>query len=296
MSTNSIINIAEWDYAKYVGRFFLTFCACLLFPTYLMVGVVQHEAAQMITSKDINANYSQVIALPTNVDDDRDKLKDKRKVIIEKEQNIRMLEAKIDRLSNISSQNSNGTAQDNSITINSNIADNKARVQSIYDEIEIEKEGVELLKKRIALISSAEPVKQTIVNAENTAPFRWVCSNICPLDTPPSLLPFFLIFFSGFFGAILFQMILIVYPNSELRTDSSKHYSMRIILGGVIAMAMFVVLASGSAVLGSNEALFNARANIYSLSAIGILAGMFSNRVAGWLSNRAKNFMAEQDQ
>ncbi|MEM6266403.1 MAG: hypothetical protein AAF707_02675 [Pseudomonadota bacterium] len=139
------------------------------------------------------------------------------------------------------------------------------------------------------------PLNKTLDGVALVFPSAQLCMiDFCPLDIPPSTLPFYLIFLSGLFGAVLFQIIVRVYPDNDLTRDHSGNFVYRIVLGGAIAVALFVLLASGSALLGSAENLANANRNIYSLSSIGVLAGMFSNRVAAWLSARADMFLSHQ--
>ena len=53
-----------------------------------------------------------------------------------------------------------------------------------------------------------------------------------------------------------------------------------------------VVLGGGTAVLGTSGGFGDGEANFLAFCAIGILAGMFSDRVAQWLSGRADAFFS----
>jgi hypothetical protein len=106
---------------------------------------------------------------------------------------------------------------------------------------------------------------------------------------PPSVTQILLAFVSGMFGALLVTLILIVYPNFQL-TRVQESYGPRILLGGLIALCVFVVLGGGTAVLGTASAFANGEANFLAFCAICILSGMFSDRAAAWLSERAATF------
>ena len=108
---------------------------------------------------------------------------------------------------------------------------------------------------------------------------------------PPILMQILLSFIAGLFGALLLTLIIAVYPHNDFSFVESKSYWKRIFLGGLIAVAIFVVIGSGVAVLGSSRALID-DANVMSYTAVGLLAGMFSERVAGFLSNRGNIFTA----
>ncbi|HYD23754.1 MAG TPA: hypothetical protein VEB68_03085 [Croceibacterium sp.] len=108
---------------------------------------------------------------------------------------------------------------------------------------------------------------------------------------PPAVIHILLAFVSGMFGALLITLVLVVYPKTELRLSSGEgRYEARIFLGGLISICVFVVLGGGTAVLGTTEGFGSGEANFLAFCAIGILAGMFSDRVAHWLSSRADAF------
>jgi hypothetical protein len=110
------------------------------------------------------------------------------------------------------------------------------------------------------------------------------------IDFPPALLQIILSFASGIFGALLITLVLVVYPNTALTITAQSGYGARILLGGLIALCVYVVINGGSAVLGTASAVATGNNNYMAFCAIGILAGMFSDRVAGWLSESANTF------
>jgi len=107
---------------------------------------------------------------------------------------------------------------------------------------------------------------------------------------PPALLQILLTFFSGMFGAIVVTLVLLVYPKSKFDITASKETWARVFLGGLIALCVYIVLLGGTAVVGASSGLSGAGTNYMAFCGIGILAGMFSDRVAFWLSDRADVF------
>jgi hypothetical protein len=110
---------------------------------------------------------------------------------------------------------------------------------------------------------------------------------------PPTLMQIILTFVSGLFGALLVTLVLIVYPSNQIMTVADARPVTRTFLGGFIALCVYIVLLGGSAVLGSAAAQSGAGDNYMAFAGIGILAGMFSDRVAGWLSRRADEFFKQ---
>jgi hypothetical protein len=108
---------------------------------------------------------------------------------------------------------------------------------------------------------------------------------------PPALTGIILATVSGLFGALLITLILFVYPDNRYHFTRTKSYFGRILLGGLIALGVFVLMFSGVAVLAGPNASGSAQ-NLIAYGAIGILAGMFSDQAAGWLSDRS---MFKQD-
>jgi hypothetical protein len=103
---------------------------------------------------------------------------------------------------------------------------------------------------------------------------------------PPALMAIILAFASGLFGALLITLVIFVYPDNKFNFTKSASYGGRILLGGLIALGIFVLLFSGVAVLGGSESNANSH-NLMAYAAIGILSGMFSDQAAGWLSDRS---------
>ena len=104
---------------------------------------------------------------------------------------------------------------------------------------------------------------------------------------PPALMQITLCFLSGLFGALLITLVLLVYPNNDLSFSNTNSFWNRILLGGLIAVGVFVIIAGGVGVLGSSEAVLSGQNNFLSFCAIGMLAGGFSDRFAKWLSDNA---------
>lgn len=118
----------------------------------------------------------------------------------------------------------------------------------------------------------------------------WYLGDGLLIDLPPALLQIILSFVSGIFGALLITLVLIVYPNTKFTVASKSGYEARTFLGGLIALCVYVVLNGGSAVLGTAATVATGNNNYMAFCAIGILAGMFSDRVAAWLSKSADQF------
>ena len=103
---------------------------------------------------------------------------------------------------------------------------------------------------------------------------------------PPALTGIILATVSGLFGALLITLILFVYPENRYRFTRTKSYYGRILLGGLIALGVFVLMFSGVSVLSGPDSSGSAQ-NLIAYGGIGILAGMFSDQAAGWLSDRS---------
>ena len=115
-------------------------------------------------------------------------------------------------------------------------------------------------------------------------------------DFPPAVMHILLAFVSGMFGALLVTLVLVVYPQNDLKLSTGGGgYAARIFLGGLISICIFVVLGGGTAVLGTSGGVGDGDANFLAFCSIGILAGMFSDRVAQWLSGRADAFFSRKD-
>lgn len=121
----------------------------------------------------------------------------------------------------------------------------------------------------------------------------WMLGGKFLVQFPPALLQILLSFFSGLFGALLVTLVLIVYPKNLLGGENSAHVLERTMLGGLIALCVYIVLLGGTAVLGSGTPNEGAGSNNMAFAGIGILAGMFSDRVAGWLSKQADTFFRQ---
>lgn len=159
------------------------------------------------------------------------------------------------------------------------------------------------LKRQLALIRNKLAADQTFSDDQQKAVRSfsdmdvllqpWVLFGNDLVQFPPPLLQILLTFISGLFGALLVTMILIVYPNNLIVTSGDARPVTRTILGGFIAVCVYIVLLSGTAVIGSGNSGNGAGTNYMAFCGIGILAGMFSDRVAGWLSKRADEFFKQ---
>ncbi len=109
----------------------------------------------------------------------------------------------------------------------------------------------------------------------------------------PPLLQLLLTFVSGLFGGLLVTLVLIVYPSNQILSVADARPVTRTFLGGLIALCVYIVLLGGTAVLGSSSTEHAAGTNYMAFAGIGILAGMYSDRVAGWLSKRADEFFKQ---
>jgi hypothetical protein len=126
---------------------------------------------------------------------------------------------------------------------------------------------------------------------------HWLPGGDMLIELPPPIINIVLAFVSGMFGGLLLTMVFVVYPETSLSlTTRAAAYGPRILLGGLISLCVFVVVGGGTAVLGSNDTLAGGDANFLAFCAIGILAGMFSDRVATWLSERANDFFKATQQ
>ncbi|HEX6376112.1 MAG TPA: hypothetical protein VFZ91_10370 [Allosphingosinicella sp.] len=111
---------------------------------------------------------------------------------------------------------------------------------------------------------------------------------------PPALTGIILASVSGLFGALLITLILFVYPENRYNFTRTESYFGRILLGGLIALGVFVLMFSGVAVLAGPNASGSAQ-NLIAYGGIGLLSGMFSDQAAGWLSDRSV-FKPDSDQ
>lgn len=120
----------------------------------------------------------------------------------------------------------------------------------------------------------------------------WLLGGGAFTPLPPTMMQIVMAFFAGAFGALLITLVLAVYPQSRLTFTGGDTYYARILLGGLISVCVLIVLSGGSAILGDSRPLDTGRMNVMTFSAVGLLAGMFSDRVALWFSERANLFFA----
>jgi hypothetical protein len=164
---------------------------------------------------------------------------------------------------------------DDIAALNRDIEDEKDQAKALEEEREAIANEVNAAAKASGII--------TILRVFEESP--WPLAQAL-VYVPPSLMAIILAFTSGLFGALLITLVIFVYPDSRFKFTKSASYAGRILLGGLIALGVFVLLFSGVAVLGGSEATGNSQ-NLMAYAAIGILSGMFSDQAAGWLSERS---------
>ncbi|AYV46277.1 hypothetical protein CFHF_18080 [Caulobacter flavus] len=109
------------------------------------------------------------------------------------------------------------------------------------------------------------------------------------LQLPPFCIQILLAISSGVFGSLLVTLILLVYPNNNFDISKSSEFSGRLALGGLISLCVYMVLGAGSTIIGGGFAGLQAGdINVMGFAFACVLAGAFSDRVAAWLSNNAK--------
>lgn len=123
----------------------------------------------------------------------------------------------------------------------------------------------------------------------------WLVFGDFLIQFPPVMMQFILALVSGLFGSLLVMLVVIVYPKNDIGIGTiGGNFGERILLGGLIAVCVLIVLGGGTAVLGAGAAFSAGEANFQAISAICVLAGMFSDRVADWLSDRATAFYSQK--
>jgi hypothetical protein len=137
------------------------------------------------------------------------------------------------------------------------------------------------------------PARVQFTMLESLETPAWFPTNF--VNYPPFIVRVLLSFFSGTFGALLITMVFVVYPSKLRERVSAKLYYKRVFLGGLVALTVFIVLTGGASILGGSE-VSQDHTNVMSFTAIGLLAGMFSDTVADWLSARAKTMFSTEDE
>jgi len=123
----------------------------------------------------------------------------------------------------------------------------------------------------------------------------WLLAGGILTEFPPTMMQIVLAAFAGAFGALIITLVLTVYPQTKFSFAAGGGYFARILLGGLISLCVFIILSGGSAILGTTDPFNGAQANVMTFSAVGLLAGMFSDRVAHWLSDRADAFFTRKN-
>jgi len=173
-----------------------------------------------------------------------------------------------------------------------NFAQVSARYRTAFDVFSTTKDKLNaaLTQETATVLSDEEQKVSTSFSEMDVLLSNWMLAGSLLVLFPPALLQVLLTFVSGLFGAILVTLVLLVYPNSQLDITASKQTWARVLVGGLVALCVYVVLLGGTAVMGASSGLTGAGSNYMAFCGIGILAGMFSDRVAFWLSDRANAF------
>jgi hypothetical protein len=129
----------------------------------------------------------------------------------------------------------------------------------------------------------------------NVLRHTWMLGGGVLSEFPPALMHIILAFVAGAFGALLITVVLAVYPTNEFHFTQGEGHEARVFLGGLISLCVFIVLSGGTSILGNDQPFNGGEANVMTFSAVGILAGMFSDRVAGWLSDKASAFFKKNE-
>lgn len=168
-----------------------------------------------------------------------------------------------------------------------------SRAREINGQLSADRERLADFRRRAGQMGTVSEREAHIREAfDDLAKLRrsWLLGGGMLVEFPPTLLQIPLAFASGAFGALLLTLVLLVYPSSNIGTSSPGRLGSRTLLGGLIAVCVYIVLLGGTAVLGTSGGFAEGSANYMTFCAVGILAGMFSDRVAAWLSDRANIF------
>lgn len=173
-----------------------------------------------------------------------------------------------------------------------NFEASEAQFRNAFDAFQTTKDKLDTARAQQAAtaLSDTQQKVSTSFSEMDVLLSNWMVVGGLLILFPPALLQILLTFFSGLFGAILVTLVLLVYPRSQFDITASKETWARVFLGGLIALCVYIVLLGGTAVTGSSTGLSGAGTNYMAFCGIGILAGMFSDRVAFWLSDRANAF------
>ena len=162
-----------------------------------------------------------------------------------------------------------------------NVTDKKNKVEDLDASLKLLQAERDNTQGQIAAAARSKPLLEILRIFENS----WWMLNIPLIRMPPALTAIILSSLSEMFGALIVTLVLFVYPDNEFKFAKSASYFGRIFLGGVIALGVFVVMFSGVAVLAGPQGAGSAQ-NLMAYAAIGLLAGMFSDKAAKWLSER----------
>ncbi|HYE27522.1 MAG TPA: hypothetical protein VEA61_04730 [Allosphingosinicella sp.] len=177
--------------------------------------------------------------------------------------------------------------------------DENASLQAhLADHMKSLEETREALKGQLEAMSKSSQIMAVLDLFQQKCAWKigcWPGTGIL-VHVPPTLMAIFVAFSSGMFGALLITLVLYVYPDNRYSFTRSHAFGGRILLGGLIALGVFVLLFSGVAVLGGSDNAAEGSHNVMAYSAIGILCGMFSDQAAAWLSGQAATLLKQQQE
>jgi hypothetical protein len=170
------------------------------------------------------------------------------------------------------------------------IGKQQMKLDSIQDYVGTAETEIMGLQKQLASSADLSDNMADIVQFDES-PLGWLGLTWIP----PATMQIVLSFVSGLFGSLLVTLVLAVYPNNDLHFTGSDSYWNRILLGGLIAVGIYIVLGGGMAVLSAGKADPGGATNFLSFCAIGMMAGMFSDKFAGWLSRNADKLTSQDE-
>lgn len=178
------------------------------------------------------------------------------------------------------------------------IDENNAAIAHKEDHLKGLEAARESLNQQLESVAKSSQIMAVLDVFQRKCAWKLGCSpgSDILVHVPPTLMAIFVAFSSGMFGALLITLVLYVYPDNRYSFTRSHSFGGRILLGGLIALGVFVLLFSGVAVLGGSDNASEGTHNVMAYAAIGILCGMFSDQAAAWLSGQAATLLSQQQQ
>jgi hypothetical protein len=162
------------------------------------------------------------------------------------------------------------------------VAGLKRRADDVQDRLDLLHSERTTIDKRMEAAARSGDIIAVLKVFEDS---RWPLASQL-VYVPPSLTGIILASVSGLFGALLITLVLFVYPDNPYKFTRTKSYFGRILLGGLIALGVFVLMFSGVSVLAGSDGSGGSQ-NLIAYGGIGLLSGMFSDQAAAWLSDRS---------